>query len=320
MTTNVSKIENYGTWLRTKAAMKLGIWLTISLALSLIFFQKFWINLPSMLSPAFVFGQQHASPWGVLALCLIFLCFKREEVWEKMHESLSLTFVPIGLGLIAGAVLMPFSPDYAVFQVLLASLGVFVILFGKAAKIPFILLAIYSFAISLPLAIQRFAEIPYARTAIVPVMSFMNMLSYPFQYEGQWVHFTSLTGEPMSVAITTACAGPATMGVFMALFALMTLDMPLPPKKAAWLFLFGVAGTWFQNLVRLVVVLLVGYYLGEQALWTAHLWTIYGLFPLWYLLFVYIYFRQSGRLKHAPKLPVTITDRQEESHESYTGT
>jgi exosortase/archaeosortase family protein len=102
------------------------------------------------------------------------------------------------------------------------------------------------------------------------------------------------------------------MGVFIALFALMTLDMPLSPKKAAWLFLFGAVGTWLQNCIRLVFLILVGYYLGENALWKAHFWTIYMLFPLWYLLFAYIYFRQVER-------PPEVRRRREPKYIAATG-
>jgi len=300
MISDVSRIEYFRNWLKMRVAVKLVLWLILSIVFSLILFQKFWASLPSMLSPAWVFGQHHAAPWGVLALCLIFLWLKRREIWEKISCSPSLAFVPVGLGLIVGAVLMPTSQDYMVFQVLLASFGIFVIIFGKGAKIPSVLLAIYGFAISFPLAIQRFADDLYSRIAIIPVMGVMNILGYPLQNEGQWVHFTSLSGEPITVAITAACAGPATMGVFIALFALMVLDMPPPLRKIVWLFPFGVLGTWFQSFIRLVLLLLAGYYLGEQALWTAHYWTIYVLFPLWYLFFAYIYFRQSGRLQRSP--------------------
>ena len=89
------------------------------------------------------------------------------------------------------------------------------------------------------------------------------------------------------------------MGVFLAIFALMMLDIPLPPRKAAWLFLFGAVGTWFQSLIRLIIIILVGYHLGGDAMWTTHFWSIYILFPLWYLFFAYIYFRQvRARVKN----------------------
>ncbi|MCK4723608.1 MAG: exosortase/archaeosortase family protein, partial [Dehalococcoidia bacterium] len=246
----------------------------------------------------------HASPWGVLALCLVFLWLKRKELWKGMSYERSLALIPIGLGLVVAAVLMPSSQDYLVFHVLLASLGVFVIIFGKGAKIPSIVLAIYGFAISFPLLVERFAQDAYSRTAIAPLMGLMTILGYPIQNQGQWIHFTSTCNESILVTITAACAGPSTMGVFIALFTLMSLDMPLPPRKAIWLFTFGVVGTWFQSYIRLIVLILVGYYLGEHALWTAHFWTIYILFPPWYLLFVYIYFRQVGR-------PPEVREKQE---------
>ena len=289
------KINSFKAWFKIRIVRRLALWLILSLALSFIFFPDFWVNLPAMLSPKWVLGQHHASPWGVLVLCLIFLWLKRKELWQGMSYGRSLAFIPVGLGLIAGAVLTPSSQDYLVFQVLLASLGLFVSIFGRGAKIPSILLAVYGFVISFPLVVQRFAEGAYSRTAIAPLMGVMTALGYPLQNEGQCVSFASFGGEPISVAVTIGCAGPATMGVFIALFTLMALDMPLPPKKGVWLFIFGAVGTWFQSFIRLVILILVGYYLGKDALWTAHFWTIYILFPLWYLLFVYMYFRQVKR-------------------------
>jgi len=301
------RVNDVKGWLETRIAKKLGLWLLLSLILSVVFFRDFWTNLPVILSPDWVLGQNHASLWGVLALCLIFLWLKRKEVRQGMSQRYSLAFIPVGLALIAGAVFIPSSLDYLVFSVLLASLGVFVIFFGKGAKIPSILLAIYGFSLYFPFVIQRFADRAYSGAIIAPMMWVVTSLGYPLQNEGQWVHFTSTGGESVSVAITSGCAGPATMGVFIALFALMMLDMPLPPKKAVWVFLFGAGGTWFQNFIRLVFLMLVGYYLGESALWTGHSWSIYILFPLWYLLFAYVYFWQVGRL---PK----IRGRQELKH------
>lgn len=289
---NAAKVKDLRDWLEPRPVKRLLLWAALSLGLSLVFFRDFWASLPTMLSPQWVLGGYHVAPWGVLALCLIFLYLKRKEVWRGMSHERSNALTPVGLGLIAGAVLMPSSLDYLVFQALLASLGVFVVLFGRGARIPSILLAIYGFAISFPIVIYRFADEAYSRGAIAPVMGAITGLGYPFHTQGQWVHFTSSGGDSISVAITAACAGPTSQAVFVALFALMTLDTPLPPGKAARLFLFGVVGTYLQSFIRLVFVLLVGYYWGEDAMWTAHYWTIYILFPLWYLLFAYIYFRQ----------------------------
>lgn len=294
--------------LNFRLPVRLGLWVIFSGTLLVVFFRGFWADLPGMLSPAWVLGQNHAAPWGVLALCLISLWLKRKQVRDKMSYGPSPVFIPVGLALVAGALLMPYSLDYQVFRVLLVLLGVFVVFFGAGAKIPSILLGIYGFTVSFPLVIQRFAEDAYSRTAVVPLTGLLAALSYPFESYGQWFHFVSFTGESISVVITTACAGPATMGVFLAIFTLMMLDMPVPPPKAIGLFLFGVIGTWFQSLIRLVIIILAGYYLGEDALWTAHSWTIYILFPLWYLFFAYIYFRQYGRLQGPANKPAMVSE------------
>jgi len=142
----------------------------------------------------------------------------------------------------------------------------------------------------------------------------MSILGYPWQIDGQWAHLVSSGGEHISVVITAACAGPATMGVFIALFVLMMLDIPLPPKKAAELFWVGILGTWFQSVIRLIILMLVGYYLGEGALWTAHSWTPYVMFPLWYLAFAFFYFQQAGRppeVRGKPELKYTLATERE---------
>ncbi len=308
MRMNPVMTKNFTGWLESRTFNRMLLWVVLSLTLSIYFFQDFWASLPVILSPDWVLGQYNVSPWAVLALCLVFLLVKRKEVWQEMSENkrfLSLRAalaryifnvqLPLGIAVVAGAILMPSSQDYVVFQVLLASLGVFIIIFGRAARIPSILLTIYGFAISFPLAVERFAEDAYARTAITPMMAIMTALGYPLRNEGQWVNLTSSGGESISVIITAACAGPATIGVFIALFVLMMLDMPLPPKKTIWLFIFGAVGTWFQSFVRLIFLMLVSYHLGEAALWTAHRLTIYIVFPLWYFLFAYVYFRQVRR-------------------------
>ena len=276
---------------------RLALWFSISLVLSLIFFRDFWASLGVMLTPARVFGQHHAAPWAVLALCFIWLWLKRERVWQEMNRRVNPAFIIPGLALVVSAILMPPSQDFLVFQVLLASLGIFVIFFGWGARIPSIVVSIYGFAISFPMLIQRFAELPYSMSTIKPLVWVLTSLGYILENQGHWLYFTSSSGEPISVTVTTACAGPATMGVFLAIFALMMLDIPLQPRKAGYVFLFGVVGTWFQSTIRLIILMLVGYYLGKQALWAVHSWSIYILFPLWYLFFAYVYFRQAG-LEH----------------------
>lgn len=205
--------------------------------------------------------------------------------------------------MVAGAVLIPPSLNYMVFRVVLAALGVFVILFGQGARIPAIMVAIYGFVITFPIVLEKLAGDAYAYSALAPLLWLGNGLGYGIQNHGQWIAFTSARGELISAAVTISCAGSATMGIFIALFALMMLDRPLPRQRAIVLFLFGAIGTWLQNIIRLVILIVAGYYLGNAALWTAHYWTIYILFPVWYLLFTFIYFRQFKKPGAGGKQP-----------------
>ena len=301
MISSYFRFNNLRRWLYTSSARKLGIWLALSLAFSVVFFRDFWTSLPALLSPDYVFDF-HTGPWGVLCLCIAFLVWKKRrldlnagsrtrngESPAAFHASSIIT----GLALLAGGIALPYSSDFLTSKVLLGSLAAFVMVFGiGAARIPAILTAIYGFSVAFPIVIERFAQEAYSRLDIVPLMALMDFMHYPIHIQGQVISFSSTAGEPISVTLTAACAGPASMAVFIALFALMTLDNPLPPRRAVWVFLVGAAGTWFQSLLRVFILMVLGYNIGSSALWTAHYWTIYILFPLWYLVFALVYFWQ----------------------------
>ncbi len=237
--TSISLNKQNCTWLRSGVSRKLALWLVLSILLSLLLLNELRANLAGILSPDWILLQYHVSPWGVLALCLVFLWVKRKQVWQKMENapahqvthSRGIQFL-LGACLVAAAILIPYAVDYLIFRILLISIGVFIALFGEAARLPSILLAIYGFAISFPLFIRQFAEDPYAMTSRGPVMWLMNLFGYPMQNQGQWLNFFSNAGEAIRVQVTVDCAGPATMGTFIAIFALMLMDMPLPPGKA----------------------------------------------------------------------------------------
>jgi exosortase/archaeosortase family protein len=292
MKTGDSKTAGVKEWLSTGEAKALGLWLLLSAALSVIFFRDFWTNLPKYLAPARVLNFNTA-PLGVLVLCLIFLVLKRDQVSLKTDFKLAdrFLFLIVGAVLIAAAVFLPIGGEYQVFPVLLAALGVFVMVFGPGAGLPAVLLVIYGFSIAFPLAIDRYADEAYSRLVTVPLMAIVKVIGYPAFNDGQMITLTSQGGEILRFTISSSCAGPTTMSVFIVLFVLMMMDRPQTTRRTIWLFLFGVVGTWLQNLIRLVILMVIGRNLGNDAMWTAHYWSVYILFPLWYVLFAYIYFR-----------------------------
>ncbi|UCH42146.1 MAG: exosortase/archaeosortase family protein [Dehalococcoidales bacterium] len=272
----------------------------LCLVFSVFAFYSLWGKLPEWLSPAGL--QSHGVfHWGVLALCILWLWLKRADILPEMQKnSFSLPFIIAGTAAVAISILLTRFDNLFVFPVLMGWLGFFAIFFGKAAIIPSVLLAIYGFSLVFPIIMVEW----FGEPSVIPVtktVSFVTaVLGLPVEFEGAVIHYTSLNGDVISRIITPECAGYQTIGVFIALFSLMMLDIRLPIRKAWWVFLLSLAGTWLQNIIRVVVSVAAGYYWGSSAIETMHSNIPYVIFPLWYALFAFIYLWQAG-WRRAPR-------------------
>ena len=130
------------------------------------------------------------------------------------------------------------------------------------------------------------------------VVAITQVLGLPINREGQVLHFTSLNGDAISTTLSAECAGYVTIGVFIALFSLMMLDIRLPLSRAWYVFLLGLTGTWIQNILRIVVTLVAAYYWGSEVLDAVHYNIAYVIFPLWFALFAFWYLKLAGYKPH----------------------
>lgn len=266
------------------------LWLIICIITSVIFFHDFWVNIGTLLS--FSYLQQHGVyPWFVLFLCLLWLWQKRAKISERM--STRPPFIILGFAMFGLALLLPSASKFIVFLLLLACIGIFTILFGAAAYIPILLLGVYGFTLVFPIVITKFAEVQYSVATVWAVVSILKGMGYQILSQGQVIKFSGLSGDgDISIFIDSECSGSASMAVFIAIFALMMIDVKLPAKKAIPIFFFGVIGTTLQNILRLIILIVSGYYYGKDALWTAHSYAGYIIFPIWFALFAFVYLRQ----------------------------
>ena len=273
---------------------KLIITSALCLAFSVFAFNTLWAELPQWLSPAGL--QSHGVfHWGVLGLCTLWLWLKRADILPWVQEArFSPPFIIAGTAIVALSIFLTGFNNLFVFPVLMGWLGFFAIFFGRGAIIPSALLAIYGFSLVFPIVmVEWFGEpsvVPVSKTVSV----ITSVLGLPVEFEGAVIHYTSLNGDVISRIITPDCAGYQTIGVFIALFSLMMLDIRLPLKKAWWVFLLGLTGTWLQNIIRVVVSVAAGYYWGSSAIETMHANIPYVIFPLWYALFAFVYLLQAG--------------------------
>ncbi len=208
-------------------------------------------------------------------------------------QKLSLPFIIAGVALVALSIFLPRPDDFLLFLMLMGWLGIFALIFAGASILPSILLAIYGFSILFPILIDRWSGEPSSMFVANTVTGITRIFGLPITNDGVVIHFSNPGGDAISTTIVPGCAGYATIGVFIALFALMMLDIRLPLKKAWYIFLIGLAGTWLQNIIRVVISVIAGYYWGSGALEAMHYNAAYVIFPIWFALFAYIYLRQA---------------------------
>jgi exosortase/archaeosortase family protein len=250
-----------------------------------------WRMLLATLSYNYIVTSNNVAPWGVLALAALMLYLKRKQIRAAMDNRPAPVLVAAGLVIICLAFFIPFRQPFWLLRLLTASVGVFVVIFGSAAAIPLLLVGAYAFIIGYPLLVQSYLEAGYSDTAMAPSIWLLHLFGLHIVAAGQTLTFPLPSGMPMQVSVPSSCAGTVTMAVFVVIFTFMMLDLPLSRRQAIPVFLFGAVGTWLQNVIRIVLILCSGYFFGEDALWAVHFWTIYALFPLWYLLFALVYFR-----------------------------
>ena len=274
--------------------VRLIIWSIACLVISILSFGELWPKIPQWLTPEGLqrYGVSH---WGVLVLCVLWLWLKRKDILPKIQTSRPrIPFILVGIALLAMALFMPRSDDFLVFLMLLGWLGIFTILFNGACIRPAILLSIYLFSLVFPMLMMRWVGDPSTLAITNIVTAIVRVFGLPITSHGSVLHFTSITDNLIIAVIEPGCAGYVTIGVFIALFALMMLDIKLSLRRAWYVFLIGLTGTWVLNIIRIVISVAAGYYWGKEGLEAMHQNLFYILFPLWYALFAYIYLRRAN--------------------------
>ena len=275
---------------------KLWLWALSCFVISFLFLDKVRMPTWSYLQSCGFY------PWAVLLLCMLWLYNKRGEQMERMRseseKSAGLPYILLGASILAVSLLMPRDVGLAgvVFEMLLAYLGIFIILFGRAAILPGVLLGIYGFSVGFPVAIARYLDLQYSLATVWMVVAALKTSGFQLVSQGQMIRFPNINGSEISIFVNAACSGSASMTIFIAIFALMMLDIRLSNKNALYMFLFGVVGTTVQNVIRLIVIILAGYYYDYHGVSVAHSYAGYILFPVWFLIFAYVYFTYAKRL------------------------
>lgn len=119
---------------------------------------------------------------------------------------------------------------------------------------------------------------------VLPVGLFLQGTGFSPSIEGQTVTYATRDG-PLSLEVGAACSGIQAMALFSGVLALfLWAEKPGSRRLAIWSAI-GIGGVYVANLLRLVMLFLVGYQWGPDALQQAHAQAGWIFFVGWAILF-----------------------------------
>src|SRR5687768_1610150 len=130
---------------------------------------------------------------------------------------------------------------------------------------------------------------------IAPIGAFLHLIGFAPEIQGQTVTYATRNG-PLALEVGAACSGVQAMALFTGVLALfLWSEKPGARRLAIWCAI-GIAGVYVANLLRLVMLFLVGYQWGGDALVEAHAHLGWVFFVAWAILFA-----RLARGKRSPR-------------------
>ncbi len=284
---------------RRKIALKTSLWLVSMLFIVLVFHSAV-INSLSFIDYA-ALKQNGFYLWAVLFLCIAWIFVKRTDIIEAIYGTrLELGWALGGVCLFGVSLIAlyyvatsPVALAEGLFAILFGVVASFTLFFGKASKIPLMLLGLFGVAVFFPIVVEGVLSAPFSRATAVLSISALQLFGMPISLSGITVTLSSTAGYDILTKVDARCAGSDSLAIFLAVFGLMVIDRRPRVNVLIGLLVLGVIGTYLQNLVRLLLLFTAGYYYGSDALWAVHDYAAYVLFPLWFLIFSVIYLRYA---------------------------
>lgn len=239
--------------------------------------------------------------WAVLFLCVAWVFVKRSDILRSINaEDAHARWVLVGILLFGASIALlyhvatsPSALAVGLFAFFFAVVASFALFFGKASKIPLMLVGLFGVAIAFPILLESAVSAPFSRVTAVLSVSTLRLFGMPITLSGVTVTLNSVMGYDILTKVDARCAGSDSLAIFLAVFGLMLIDRRPRANILIGLFVLGIIGTYLQNFVRLLLLFTAGYYYGSDALWTVHDYAGYVLFPLWFLIFSVIYLRYA---------------------------
>lgn len=165
------------------------------------------------------------------------------------------------------------------------------------ARFLIIFLGLFFISLSLPLAIlsldaSKNASSYYTSAFIAKPLAFMlNLAGIKAVSASNWVLYNGVKGS-IRLGMGISCSGAYSFAIFFSAFvAYVNIQYKKFSRKTCALLIAGLFGTYFANLFRVFMIAVVGFYLGENALISAHKNFGWIIFMVWVTIFWYVGFK-----------------------------
>jgi exosortase/archaeosortase family protein len=238
-----------------------------------------------------------------LFFVFVFLLLRRRELYQRLGSQ------PSAIGLRAAGLLVAVAPAVALFAVtggittsnfvvsgVAVALGWFGFLAAiRPATMKFLLpyLIIYVVAVVSVNAVQTLIGDPLAGAVAAISSAGTYFAGLPVSWHATYFTFTTLGGVPMSLYISDACSGIASVSIFLLLLALMHVDLGAKVSTTLEVAVAGTLALVFLNALRVILVIWGGYVYGPDMLWNLHGWLGYAIYIGFFAAIAVIYTRMQ---------------------------
>ncbi|MEQ8192620.1 MAG: archaeosortase/exosortase family protein, partial [Candidatus Eremiobacterota bacterium] len=239
--------------------------------------------------------------WIFAIISLLYLSGKEKPHLETKEK---IFFIVLGIGLVCLGILnIPLGfghPPFSLgdFSIILSGLSVvYFSYFGyRLLTYPVLIpsVAVIGFQIY-ELLIDDFN---WLSSLFIPIITYFTVfilqaMGIAVEIHGNLITFKSLNGELISLLITENCAGLWSLGTFTIATLIVLISFPfiINPKNIA-LIGIGYLGTFFSNILRVILIALVGYLFGTHSAVTfTHDYFGWMIFSCWLFFFWYFFLK-----------------------------
>lgn len=248
-------------------------------------------------------------PFGIVIPIYGFIILALKQQKLSLCKEASLIQKLIGLSATATSFLLyyllfPFFPNaafYGAANYCVYLLGLFLIFFElNALREAFSPLFLIAAAISINFVSSLIEPlfdpyIPHFASFIVAILNTIGIeiRISPYSPTTMILQTSNATRAPLLLEFVWGCVGFTSMFIFSVIIVVVLAESPGKFKTKTLWYILGIVGTFFVNLLRIVLIFVTDYFYGYEAGAKVHYFIGYILFIAWTTVFLYIFQKKA---------------------------